>query len=50
MPITREVFRAFLKCRTKAYLYSTGAGGSRSEFADWEQRAQEEFGEKAGGN
>jgi predicted RecB family nuclease len=46
MTITQEIFETFLKCRTKSYLYSHGAVGTRSEFSEWGQHVQEEFKEK----
>ncbi len=46
MTVTQEIFEAFLKCRTKSYLYSNGAVGPRPEFSDWEQHKQQEFRER----
>jgi predicted RecB family nuclease len=46
MTITQEIFEAFLRCRTKSYLYSNGAVGTRLEFSEWEQHVQKEFKEK----
>ena len=43
MTITEEIFEAFLKCRTKSYLYSNRVVGTRSEFGVWEQQVQEDF-------
>jgi hypothetical protein len=46
MTITQEIFEAYLKCRTKSYLYSNNAVGTRSEFSEWQQHVQQEFREK----
>jgi len=43
MPVTREVFEAFLKCPTKSYLRSKNVVGVYSEFGEWQQHVQERF-------
>jgi hypothetical protein len=43
MSIAQEIFEAFLKCPTKAYLYSARTVGVQSESCEWQWRQQEEF-------
>jgi len=43
MSIAQEIFEAFLKCPTKAYLYSARAVGIQSESREWQRHQQEEF-------
>ncbi len=43
MLITEEIFQAFLKCETKAYLKSSGVDESRCEYNVWQQRYFEDF-------
>src|SRR5437879_4779428 len=43
MPVTQEIFEAFVKCPTKSHLYSDGAAGTPSEFGEWQRRVQEEY-------
>jgi len=43
MLITEDIFQAFLKCETKAYLKSSGVDESRCEYNDWQQRYFEDF-------
>jgi predicted RecB family nuclease len=43
MLITEEIFQAYLKCETKAYLKSLDVVGNRHEFSDWERRLVEDF-------
>jgi predicted RecB family nuclease len=43
MLITEEIFQAYLKCETKAYLKSSGVIGEQREFTDWERRLVEDF-------
>ncbi len=43
MQITEKTFEAFLKCKTKAYLYFRGAVGVQSQFSDWHLRLRERF-------
>ena len=43
MPITEEIFAAFLKCETKAYLQYSGTLGAQSEFSKWRQHQREEY-------
>src|SRR5947209_9055399 len=48
MPIlmTAEIFQAFLKCETKAYLKYPSASGVQSEGSDWQRRLIEDFQQK----
>src|SRR5215469_12911232 len=48
MSITQEIFEAFLKCPTKAHLYSEGSVATQPEFGEWQRREQDEFKEAAG--
>ncbi len=41
MPITGEIFQAFLNCETKSHLLSLGTVGAQREFADWQDRQVE---------
>jgi predicted RecB family nuclease len=43
MPITGEIFQAFLNCETKSHLLSSGAVGTQREFADWQDRQAEKY-------
>jgi predicted RecB family nuclease len=43
MPITEEIFAAFLKCDTKAYLQYSGTLGTQSEFNQRAQNQREEY-------
>jgi len=43
MPITEEIFAAFLKCETKAYLKYSSTLGAQSELSQWRQHQQKEY-------
>jgi hypothetical protein len=43
MPTSNDIFAAFLKCETKAYLYAAGQTGERSEFINWHEHLKDEF-------
>lgn len=43
MPITGEIFQAFLNCETKSHLLSSGAVGTQREFVDWQDRQAETY-------
>jgi predicted RecB family nuclease len=43
MSVTEEIFAAFLKCETKAYLQHSGTLGGQSEFSEWRQHQREEY-------
>jgi len=43
LPITQEVFEAFLECPTKAYLKARSADSSDPALAEWQQRSRCEF-------
>jgi len=43
MLITENIFHAFLKCETKAYLCSKGIAGSCVEFKNWQQTVIEKY-------
>ena len=44
--ITEEIFQAFLKCETKAYLKYPSAVGVQGEGSDWQRRLIEDFRQK----
>ncbi|MCA1628789.1 MAG: IS66 family transposase [Acidobacteria bacterium] len=44
--ITEEIFQAFLKCETKAYLKYPSASGVQREGSDWQRRLIEDFRQK----
>lgn len=46
MPITEDIFQAFLKCETKSYLKFSGAVGFQREFTDWERNLVEDYKQK----
>lgn len=41
--ITDDIFEAFLKCNSKAYLKSSGQSGDPSEPTDWQRKVREEY-------
>jgi len=43
MQITDEIFQAFLKCETKAYLKGSNSDVVHPEIADWRQRVVESY-------
>src|SRR5437868_1695929 len=43
MQITDEIFQAFLKCETKAYLKSANSDAAHPEIADWRQHVVESY-------
>src|ERR1044072_5154145 len=43
MLITDDIFQAFLKCETKAYLKSANSEAAHPEIADWRQRVVERY-------
>jgi hypothetical protein len=43
MQITDEIFQAFLKCETKAYLKSANSDAAHPEIAEWRQRVVENY-------
>src|SRR6266849_2573971 len=43
MLISEDIFRAFLRCETKAYLKFLGATGDQREFTDWERNLVEDY-------
>jgi predicted RecB family nuclease len=47
MLISNDIFAAFLKCETKAHLYSSGHIGAHSEFTDWREHLQKEFSKRS---
>ena len=49
MLLTDEIFEAFLKCETKAYLKLTSAAGSQTEFTDWRQQITADYKHKCSG-
>src|SRR5262245_18258765 len=46
MPIIQDIFQAFLKCETKAYLKHSGEVGNQREFADWEMKLADDYKQK----
>jgi predicted RecB family nuclease len=46
MPITEDIFQAFLRCETKSYLKFSGAVGLQREFTDWERNFVEDYKQK----
>src|SRR5215210_3696157 len=44
--ITEEIFQAFLKCETKAYVKYPSAVGVQREGSDWQRRLIEDFRQK----
>ncbi|MCR4320361.1 MAG: TM0106 family RecB-like putative nuclease [Candidatus Brocadiaceae bacterium] len=46
MQITEEIFKTFLKCKTKCYLRISGTVGLQPEFGDWERFLAEDFQQK----
>src|SRR5713226_4796305 len=46
MPITEDIFQAFLKCGTKSYLKFSGTVGFQREFSDWERNLAENYKQK----
>ncbi len=44
--ITEEIFQAFLKCETKAYLKHLSVVGAQREASDWQRRLIEDFRQK----
>lgn len=44
--ITEEIFQAFLKCETKAYLKYPSTVGVQREGIDWQRRLIEDFRQK----
>ena len=47
MLISNDIFAAFLKCETKAHLYSSGHIGAHSEFTDWREHLQKELSKRS---
>src|SRR2546423_4526748 len=46
MPVTDEIFKAFLKCETKALLKFSGTDETHSELGDWQRYTAEVFKQK----
>jgi predicted RecB family nuclease len=46
MLITTEIFRAFLNCKTKSYLKSSGNVGSQHQLIEWKRSCLTEFKQK----
>lgn len=46
MPVTDEIFEAFLNCETKAYLKLSGTAQIQNDVVDWQRHILEDYKQK----